>query len=84
MGNEGNTDPDPEAPPWEHWANWNEMQQQFDSLMAAVKGAQKAPQKPPEQGSNQGQRNNNQNANNNGQRPQRQNGNWNNDVARSN
>ena len=46
-GNEGNANPDSEDPPWEPWTKWVEMQQEFDSLMAAIKGAQKAPQKPP-------------------------------------
>ena len=64
----GNTNPDSEASAQEPKAKWVEMQQQFDSLMAAVKGAQKALQKPPWQGSNQGPRNNNQSPNNNGQR----------------
>ena len=47
MGNEENTNPDSEATAQEPWAKWIEMQQQFDSSMAAVKGAQKALQKPP-------------------------------------
>ena len=33
--------PDPKAPMWESWAKWVEMQQQFNSLIVAVKGAQK-------------------------------------------
>ena len=46
LGNEGNTNPDPEAPSWEPWAKWVEMQQ-FESLIAGVKRIQKALQKPP-------------------------------------
>ena len=80
LGNEGNTNPDPEAPTWESWVKWVEMQQQ---LMVAVKGTQNA-LKPSQQGSNWGQRNNNQNTSKNGLRPQRHSGNWNNDTARSN
>ena len=80
--NEGTTNPDPKAPPWEPWAKWVDMQQ-FGSLMAAGKGAQTAPQKLPQQGSNQSQRKINQNANNNVQKSQRQNSNQNN-AARNN
>ena len=50
LGNEGNTNPNPEVPPQEPWAKWIEMQQQFDSLMATAKGAQNTPQNPPQQG----------------------------------
>ena len=46
LGYEGNTNPDPEAPPWVSWAKWIEIQQKFDSLMATVKGAQNTLQKP--------------------------------------
>ena len=49
--------PDPEAPIWEPWSKWVQMQQQ---LMVAVKGAQNALKKTPWQGSNQGQRRNSQ------------------------
>ena len=59
------------------------MQQQFDFLMAAIKGAKKAPQKPPWQRSNQGQKNNNQNTTNNDQTPQIQSSNWNKNATRS-
>ena len=44
---EGNTNPDPRNPPWEPCAKWAEMQQQFFSLMATVKGAQNAAQRHP-------------------------------------
>ena len=47
LGNEGNTHPDPKDPTWEPWVKWVEIQQQFDSLMTAVKGAQNTLQKPP-------------------------------------
>ena len=64
---EGNTHPDPEAPAWEPWTKWVEMQQQ---LMAAAKGAQNAT-KHSQQGSNWSQRNNNQRTSNNVPRTQR-------------
>ena len=54
ISNEGNTNHDSKASTWEPWEKWVEMQQQFDSLLAAIKGAQKAPQKHPWQTSNQG------------------------------
>ena len=39
LGNDGNTNPDPEVPPLqEPWAKWIEVQQQFDSLIATAKG----------------------------------------------
>ena len=65
------------------------MQQQFNFLMATVKGTQNAPQASAQQGPGQGQQNNNQNhnnnnnKNNNSQRPCRPNGNHNN-TARNN
>ena len=46
--NEGNTNPDSGAPTQEPWVKWVELQQQFNSLMAAVTGVQKALQKPPD------------------------------------
>ena len=48
MGNEGNTNPYCTASTGEPCAKWVEMQQQLNSLKAAVKGAQKALQKPPD------------------------------------
>ena len=72
MGNEGNTDPDPEPSPQEPWVKWVEMQQQFNSLMVAVKGAQNAPQKPHNRDLIRFREITIKIPNNNSQRPQRQ------------